>query len=144
MHEQASVLLEVAEATRELTPRGEPVAVLHDWARVPEVFYYAQRRGWSLWLERTPEGEYGQLIIAERRRTPSGWEIVNALEDGIERFGLLRDQGAAALVVSLEKGTSQDFGRSAIGAALDSTYPLLGRGEHWLVYDLRVPAGPAT
>ena len=137
MYEQATVLLEVAAAARELTPEDAPVAILHDWARVPEVFYYAHRQGWSLWLERTPEGEYGRLIVAERQRTPSGWRVVDGLEDGIDRLELLRAQGASALVVSLEKGSSEEFDRSDVGAALERSYPRIGRGEHWLVYDLR-------
>lgn len=93
LYQQTRVLLEVAEATRRLTPEGAPVAILHDWARVPEVFYYAERRGWSLWLERTPQGEYGQLIISVREKTPAGWRVQEKRESGIERFELLRAQG---------------------------------------------------
>ena len=137
MYAQASTLLDVAAAARDLTPADAPVAILHDWARVPEVFYYSQRRGWSLWLERTPEGEYGRLIVAERQRTSSGWQVVEKLEDGIGRLEVLRAQGAGALVVSLEKGTSEEFDRGAVGAALALRYPTIGRSEHWLVYDLR-------
>jgi len=137
MYAQSNVLLEVAEATRRLTPEGQPVAVLHDWARVPEVFYYAHRRGWSLWLERTPEGEYGRLIISVREKTPSGWRVQEKFESGIERVDLLRRQGASSLVVSLEKGTREEFVRSPIGQALGRCYALVGSGEHWLIYDLR-------
>lgn len=136
MYAQSSALLEVAEATRRLTPEGQPVAILHDWARVPEVFYYAQRRGWALWLERTPRGEYGRLIISVREKTPSGWLVQEKLESGIERLELLRQQGASSLVVSLEKGTREEFIRSPIGQALWQSYVLVGSGEHWLIFDL--------
>jgi hypothetical protein len=136
MYAQTTVLLEVAEATRRLTPSGEPIAVLYDWARVPEVFYYADRRGWALWLERTPEGEYGRLIITERERTSDGWRVREKLEDNIQRIELLRSQNASSLVVSLEKGTSQEFMRSPIGKLLSSRYPLLASKEYWLIYNL--------
>jgi len=141
MYAQSSVLLEVAEATQRLTPAQQPVAILHDWARVPEVFYYAHRRGWSLWLERTPEGEYDRLIISVREKTPSGWRVQEKLESGIERFELLRSLGATSLVVSLEKGTPEEFARSPIGKALDQRYRLVGLGEHWVIYDLRRAKG---
>ena len=144
MYAQTTILLDVAQATKDLTPAGAPVAILHDWARVPEVFYYANRRGWSIWLERTPEGEYGRLIVAERIREPSGWQIANKLESGIGRFDLLRSQGASSLVVSLEKGTQEEFARSAIGGALSERYPLVGSGEHWLIYDLQHPTGESA
>ncbi|MBC7238295.1 MAG: hypothetical protein H5T69_20840, partial [Chloroflexi bacterium] len=137
MYAQTPLLLDVARAARELTPAGRPIAVLYDWARVPEVFYYADRRGWALWLERTPAGEYDRLIVAERERTPSGWKIEEKLERGIERFELLRSLGGASLVVSLEKGTAAEFLRSPIGRALTERYPLRGSAEHWLVYELR-------
>lgn len=141
MYAQTTILLDIARATRDLTPVGAPVAILHDWARVPEVFYYANRRGWSIWLERTPEGEYGRLIVAERIAEPSGWRIANKLESDIDRFEMLRSQGASSLVVSLERGTEEEFSRSAIGEALSRRYYLVGAGEHWLVYDLRRSAG---
>ena len=141
MYAQTTVLLDVARATRDLTPVGAPVAILHDWARVPEVFYYANRRGWSIWLERTPEGEYGRLIVAERIAEPSGWRIANRLESEIDRFEMLRSQGASSLVVSLERGTEEEFSRSAIGEALSQRYYLVGAGEHWLIYDLHRSAG---
>ncbi|MCD6520326.1 MAG: glycosyltransferase family 39 protein [Anaerolineae bacterium] len=141
MYQQTEILLEVAAATERLTPADAPVAIIYDWARVPEVFYYAQRRGWALWLERTPAGEYGRLIIAERERTPKGWLIREKLESDPSRIELLRAQGAASLVVSLEKGTTSEFLRSPIGRALGERYPLIGSGEHWLIYDLRHPKG---
>ena len=147
MYAQSSVLLEVAEATRRLCPEGQPVAILHDWARVPEVFYYADRRGWSLWLERTPEGEYGRLIVAAREKTSSGWRVEENLEAGVARMDLLRAQGAVRLVVSLEKGTSEQFLRSNVGRQLGDHYWLLERGDHWLIYDLARPVaygGEAT
>ena len=140
MYAQTKGLLDVAAATRQFTPKGEPIAVLYDWARVPEVFYYADRRGWALWLERTPEGEYGRLIIAERERTPGGWKIQERLEEDIQRIELLRSQKASSLVVSLEKGTAQEFMRSTIGESLSSRYPLVASAEHWLIYDLMPPA----
>ncbi len=134
MTAQTTVLLEVAEAVRAHTPEDAPVAIVHDWARVPEVFYYADRRGWSLWLERTPEGEYDQLIVAERVMTPAGWRIEERLERDIERFELLRQQGATHIVISLEKGNSAEFLRSPVGRALTQRYPLVAQAEHWLVY----------
>ena len=136
MTAQTTVLLEVAEAVRAHTPADAPVAIVHDWARVPEVFYYADRRGWSLWLERTPEGEYDQLIIAERVMTPDGWRIEERLERDIERFELLRQQGAANIVISLEKGNATEFLRSPVGRALTQRYALVAHAEHWLVYAL--------
>jgi len=137
MYEQSSVLLEVAQATERWTPPGEPVVLLHDWARVPEVFYYAHRRGWAIWLERTPQGEYGRLILSRRERTPSGWRIQETLENSGERFELLRAQGATSLVVSLEKGTREEFLRSPLGQELGARYPLVASDEHWLIYALR-------
>ena len=139
MYAQETILLDVAEATARLTPPDAPVAILHDWARVPEVFYYAHRRGWSLWLERTPEGEYGRLIVAERTKTPSGWQIPTVLEDDIERLERLRAQGASSLVVSLEKGTRSEFLRSKLGKAISDRYTLLDSEQHWLIYDLTEP-----
>lgn len=136
MYAQSKTLLEVAEAARRLTPAGQPVAILYDWARVPEVFYYAHRRGWALWLERTPEGEYGRLIVSTRQRTPSGWRVQERLEEGIERLELLRSLGASSLVVSLERGTREEFVRSPVGQALARCYRIVGFGEHWIVYDL--------
>jgi hypothetical protein len=138
LYKQASILMEVAQATRQLTSAQAPVAIIYDWARVPEVFYYSDRRGWALWLERTAEQEYGRLIISEREKTDTGWQINEKLESGIDRLEMLREQGAAAIVVSLEKGTSQEFLRSPIGAALSSRYVLYGKGEHWLVYSTRI------
>jgi len=136
MCEQTDLLLKVAAATQQYSPPGEPVAILHDWARVPEVFYYADRRGWSLWLERTPEGEYGQLIIAERKRTAYGWRVDTVLESSTDRLDLLRDQGASRLVVSLEKGTRDEFLRSHVGQQITDRHPLIASDDHWLVYDL--------
>jgi asparagine N-glycosylation enzyme membrane subunit Stt3 len=141
MYAQATVLLEVAEATQRLTPEQAPVAILHDWARVPEVFYYAHRRGWSLWLERTPSGEYDRLIISVRERAASGWRIQEKLDRDIGHFEVLRSQGASSLVVSLEKGTREEFLRSPIGRALGGRYPLVGSAEHWIIYDLRHTTG---
>ena len=136
---QASILAEVARATRQYTSPEAPVAIIHDWARVPEVFYYADRRGWSLWLERTPEGKYGRLIVAERQFTANGWQIAERLEDDISRLDLLRAQGAASLVVSLEKGTSKEFAASRIAGLLAQRYRLIASDEHWLIYDLGEP-----
>lgn len=136
MYEQSSLLLEVAQATARFTPPGEPVVILHDWARVPEVFYYAHRRGWAIWLERTPQGAYGRLILSERERTPTGWRIQEKLETTGERFELLRAQGAKSLVVSLEKGTRDEFLRSPIGQELTGRYPLVASDTHWLIYTL--------
>ena len=140
LYAQTPVLLEVAGAAEAHTPEGQPVAILHDWARVPEVFYYAHRRGWALWLERTAEGEYGQLIVAERVRTAEGWRIDEALESDIDRLELLRAQGASSLVVCLERGTTDAFRRSPIGQQLLARYPLIAQDEHWLV--LRLVDGP--
>jgi hypothetical protein len=137
MYGENKLLLEVAQVTQRLTPPEAPVAVLHDWPHVPEVFYYAQRKGWVLWIERTPEGEYGRLIIAERVKTPSGWEVREKLESDISRLDLLRAQGATHLVIALERSTSAVFNRSPIGMAIAARYRLVEGSEHWLVYDLR-------
>lgn len=136
MYAQSTLLLEIADATRQWTPEDQPVAILHDWARVPEVFYYAERRGWALWLERTAEGDYGRLIVAQRVRTQDGWRVEEALEEDIERFELLRAQGATRLVVSLERGTSGEFLSSRLGAQLTARYRLIASDVHWLVFGL--------
>jgi len=136
MWEQTDLLLDIAAAAEHYSPQNEPIAILHDWARVPEVFYYADRRGWSLWLERTPEGEYHRLIIAERQRTADGWRVDTVLESSIDRMDTLRDQGASRLVVSLEKGSREEFLRSHVGQQLSERYLLIASDDHWLVYDL--------
>ena len=136
MWEQTDLLLDVAAAAERYSPPNDPIAVLHDWARVPEVFYYADRRGWSLWLERTSEGEYHRLIIAERKRTADGWRVDTVLESSIDRMDTLRDQGASRLVVSLEKGSREEFLRSHVGQQLSERYLLIASDDHWLVYDL--------
>jgi len=135
-YEQSSVLMDVARATRRLTDPAAPVAVIYDWARVPEVFYYSDRRGWALWLERTPEQQYGRLIISERVRTAQGWQITERLENDADRLAMLREQGAAAVVVSLENGTADEFLSSPIGAALSARYVILGQDEHWVIFDM--------
>jgi len=133
---QTDVLLDVALATAEHTPAGAPVAIIHDWARVPEVFYYADRRGWSLWIERDAEGRYGRLIISERVLGVDGWQVVERLEQDAERIALLRAQGAERLVVSLEKGDRAAFDAGPIGTELAEMYALVAADDHWLVYDL--------
>ena len=142
LYRQASILMDVAQAVRRYAPAQAPVAIIHDWARVPEVFYYSGRRGWALWLERTSEQEYGQLIISEREKTADGWQITERLESGIDRLEMLKGQGAGAIVVSLEKGTTPEFIRSPIGAALFSRYALLGLGEHWMIFGTAAPPKP--
>jgi hypothetical protein len=142
LYRQATILMDVAQAVRRLVPHEEPVAIIHDWARVPEVFYYSGHRGWALWLERTPEQEYGQLIISEREKTADGWQINERLENGIDRLDLLKREGAGAIVVSLEKGTAPEFSRSSIGTALLSRYELLGLGEHWMIFNTEAPQKP--
>lgn len=137
MYTQARVLLDVAQATQAWSPAGGAIVIMHDWARVPEVFYYADRRGWSLWLERTPAGEYGRLIVAERQMTPDGWRVVERLESDIARLEMLRSLGATRLVVSLERGTAVEFLRSPIGQMLSARYPLLASEEHWIIYDVQ-------
>jgi hypothetical protein len=93
-------------------------------------------------LERTPEQEYGQLIISEREKTADGWQITERLESGIDRLEMLKGQGAGAIVVSLEKGTTLEFIRSPIGAALSDRYALLGLGEHWMIFGTVAPLKP--
>ncbi|MFH1085593.1 MAG: glycosyltransferase family 39 protein [Chloroflexota bacterium] len=137
MYAQSAVLLEVANATQRLTPPDQPIVIIHDWAREGEVFYYAERRGWSIWIVRTDAGEYGDLIVAERVKTATGWEIPKRLEGDLSRLELLAGQGASSVVVSLEKGTRAEFERSPIGRALEARYRRLGANEHWLIYDLR-------
>lgn len=136
MYTQSSLLLETAQATERLTPAEEPIVIIHDWAREGEIFYYANRRGWSIWIVRTPEGAYGDLIVAERVKTDSGWQIPRTLEGHLDRLDLLREHGAGSLVVSLEKGSREAFQTSSIGEAIAARYPLLGADEHWLIYDL--------
>jgi hypothetical protein len=138
LYAQTPILMEVAQATERLTVEGAPVVILHDWARVPEVFYYAHRRGWAIWLERTPQGEYGRLILSERVKTPAGWQVQEKLEEGIERIQMLQGMGASSLVVSLEKGTRAEFLRNPIGQALAERYPQLGADDHWIIFDLRM------
>jgi hypothetical protein len=133
---QEPVLAEVAAATAAYTPADAPVAIIHDWARVPEVFYYADRRGWSLWIERDAQGRYGRLIVAERVREANGWRVDELLEDDIARLELLRSLGASSVVVSLEKGSRAAFEAGPIGQQLAQRYRLVAAGEHWLVFDL--------
>jgi len=133
---QANVLMDVARATAEHTAEEAPVAIIHDWARVPEVFYYADRRGWSLWIERDAQGRYGRLIISERVLGKDGWQVVERLEEDAGRIALLQAQGAERLVVSLEKGDRQAFDRGPIGSELLQRFYLVASDDHWLVYDL--------
>ena len=143
LYKQAEVLMDVAQATRRLTPGDAPVAIIHDWARVPEVFYYSGRRGWALWLERTEDDKYGRLIISEREKTADGWQIHEKLESGIDRLEMLSQEGAGAIVVSLEKGTVGEFLESPIGDRLLKRYALLGLADHWVIFSTRaVPSGP--
>ena len=143
LYKQASILMEVAQATRRLTSPQAPVAIIHDWARVPEVFYYSGRRGWALWLERTPEQGYGRLIVSEREKTATGWQISEKLESGIDRLEMLQKEGATAIVVSLEKGTVGEFLGSPLGRKLAGRYAMLGLGEHWVIFSTQaVPSGP--
>ena len=119
-----------------MTQTDAPVAIVHDWARVPEVFYYADRRGWSLWIERDAEGRYGRLIISERVLGEDGWQVAERLEEDAGRIALLAAQGAERLVVSLEKGDRTAFNAGPIGVQLAEEYALVAADDHWLVYDL--------
>jgi len=89
-----------------------------------------------MWLEYTPEGEYDQLIIAERRDDHSLWRVETVLERGTERINSLADQGASSLVVTLEQDTAATFLASDLGRQLSGSYNLLANDAHWLIYDL--------